>query len=156
MTIASLTRTSLIVAAVFGAGYAVGAQAREHKRYEFLPAVAGAPPRPYSGSVQAGDILYLSGNTGTDPATGKAPAEFLAAAKQSLANHETMLKAAGLTWADVTKVNVYVTDMAHYAEFNELYMKTLTAPYPARTFIAVAALPAGGQVEVEMVAVKRR
>ena len=54
------------------------------------------------------------------------------------------------------KVNVYVKDMTRYDEFNAIYTKTLPAPYPARTFLAVADLPVGGQVEVEAVAVRRK
>ena len=54
------------------------------------------------------------------------------------------------------KVNVYVEDMAQYDEFNKLYPATLPAPYPARTFLAVADLPGGGQIEIEAVAVRRR
>ena len=114
---------------------------------------AGAP---YSQGVMAGDLLYVSGNVGTDPATGKLPAAFGDAARQSLENLGSILKAAGLGWEDVVKVNVYVTDMKRYEEFNAIYTKTLTAPYPARTFLAVAALPIGGQVEVEAVAVRRK
>ena len=67
-----------------------------------------------------------------------------------------MLKAGGLGWEDVVKVNVYVKDMAHYAEFNKLYTATLPPPFPARTFLAVADLPGGGQIEIEAVAVRRR
>ena len=104
----------------------------------------------------AGDLLYLSGNIGTDPATGKNPEAFGDAAKQALTNLSGVIKAAGLGWEDVVKVNVYVEDMTKYDEFNKLYLATLPAPYPARTFLAVADLPGGGQIEIEAVAVRRR
>lgn len=149
--------------AVFTLGLALGAAsgawvvsaATGHTRVA-APELPLAPGAPYSQGVMAGDLLYVSGNVGTDPATGKVPAAFGDAARQSLQNLGSILKAAGLGWEDVVKVNVYVTDMKRYEEFNAIYTKTLTAPYPARTFLAVAALPIGGQVEVEAVAVRRK
>jgi 2-iminobutanoate/2-iminopropanoate deaminase len=149
--------------ALFALGLALGASAATwivsaatgHTRVA-APELPLAPGAPYSQGVMAGDLLYVSGNVGTDPATGKVPGAFGDAARQSLQNLGSILKAAGLGWEDVVKVNVYVTDMKRYAEFNAIYTKTLTAPYPARTFLAVAALPIGGQVEVEAVAVRRK
>jgi 2-iminobutanoate/2-iminopropanoate deaminase len=135
----------LVVGAAFG-GWVVSA-ATGHTRVA-APELPLAPGAPYSQGVMAGDLLYVSGNVGTDPATGKPPAAFGDAARQSLTNLGSILKAAGLGWEDVLKVNVYVTDIKRYEEFNALYTKALPAPYPARTFLAVAALPIGGQVEV--------
>jgi 2-iminobutanoate/2-iminopropanoate deaminase len=143
----------LVVGAAFG-GWVVSA-ATGHTRVA-APELPLAPGAPYSQGVMAGDLLYVSGNVGTDPATGKPPAAFGDAARQSLTNLGSILKAAGLGWEDVLKVNVYVTDIKRYEEFNALYTKALPAPYPARTFLAVAALPIGGQVEVEAVAVRRK
>lgn len=153
----TLSKAMLAAGAIslVGLGYALGADAkREHTRVQApdLPLRAGAP---YSQGVMAGDLLYLSGNIGTDPATGKPPAAFADATRQSLDNLSKVLKAAGLGWADVVKVNVYVKDMARYEEFNGIYTATLPSPYPARTFLAVADLPGGGQVEIEAVAVRR-
>lgn len=149
--------------AVFALGLALGAAgaslvvsaATGHTRVA-APELPLAPGAPYSQAVMAGDLVYVSGNVGTDPATGKVPPAFGDAARQSLANLGSILKAAGLGWEDVVKVNVYVTDMKRYEEFNAIYTKTLPPPFPARTFLAVAALPIGGQVEVEAVAVRRK
>jgi 2-iminobutanoate/2-iminopropanoate deaminase len=147
--------TALLVTAM--AGFVVGAQsAADHRRIEVTPVPAGAPPRPYTPAVMAGDTLYLSGNIGTDPKTNAPPEGFADAAKQALANQAALLQAAGLTWGDVVKINVYVKDISKYQEFNTVYMDTIPAPRPARTFIAVAALPANGQVEIEGIAVKRK
>ena len=149
------TTAALFVAAA--SGYVLGLQAQsDHKRITTVPLAPGAPPRPYTHAVMAGDTLYLSGTVGNDPKTGIPPAAFPDAVRQAIANQGDALKAAGLTWADVVKVNVYVKDMAKYAEFNAIYMKELPAPYPARTFIAVADLPANGQIEIEGIAVRRR
>jgi 2-iminobutanoate/2-iminopropanoate deaminase len=156
MTRVSKAATAAAAISLAGLGYALGADARKpHQRVlaPDLPLRAGAP---YSQGVMAGDLLYLSGNIGTDPATGKAPAAFADAARQSLDNLARVLKAAGLSWEDVVKVNVYVKDMARYEEFNGIYTSVLPSPFPARTFLGVADLPGGGQVEIEAVAVRRR
>jgi 2-iminobutanoate/2-iminopropanoate deaminase len=147
-----------ILAATGAGGFALGvyAQAKDHTRINVMPQLPGAPALPFSGGVMAGDTLYLSGTVGNDPKTGVPPPVFADAVKQALANQAAALKAAGLTWADVVKINVYVKDMSKYAEFNKIYASTLTAPYPARTFIAVADLPANGQVEIEGIAVRKK
>jgi 2-iminobutanoate/2-iminopropanoate deaminase len=139
-------------------GYALGMQAQpaDHRRIDTMPLPAGAPPRPFTQAVMAGDTLYLSGTVGNDPKTGIPPAAFPDAVKQAIANQTSALKAAGLTWADVVKVNVYVKDIGRYAEFNAIYTAAIPAPLPARTFIAVADLPANGQVEIEGIAVRRK
>jgi len=147
--------TMAIGASIFALGMAFGQQAAAHKRVSD-PASPPRPGAPYTPGVMAGDLLYLSGNIGSDPATGKTPEAFGDAAKQALTNLAGVLKAAGLGWEDVVKVNVYVEDMARYDEFNRLYLAALPAPYPARTFLAVADLPGGGQIEIEAVAVRRR
>jgi len=140
---------------LFGLGMAVGADRAPHKRIT-APDLPLRPGAPYSQGVMAGDLLYLSGNIGQDPATSKVPEAFVDEARQALDNLGRVLKAAGLAWEDVVKVNVYVEDMARYEEFNQLYTKTLPSPYPARTFLAVADIPGGGQIEIEAVAVRRR
>lgn len=139
----------------FALGFAWKADPSEHRRIT-APDLPLRPGAPYSQAVMAGDLLYLSGNIGQDPATSKVPAAFGDEAAQALDNLGRVLRAAGLGWPDVVKVNVYVKDMARYEEFNALYTKTLPTPYPARTFLAVADIPGGGQVEIEAVAVRRK
>ena len=75
-----------------------------------------------------------------------------AQAKQSLANVEALLTAAGATFADVVKTTVYLADIADFAAVNEIYASKFEAPFPARSAFQVAALPAGGLVEIEVVA----
>ena len=104
----------------------------------------------------AGDLLYLSGNIGTDPATGKVARGLRRRGAAGARQPRPRPEGRGLGWEDVVKVNVYVEDMARYEEFNEIYTKTLPAPFPARTFLAVADLPGGGQIEIEAVAVRRK
>jgi 2-iminobutanoate/2-iminopropanoate deaminase len=145
---------AVLAGAVFALGFAFGAESA-HRRI----AAPDAPPRPgapYSPGVMAGDLLFLSGNIGQSPATGRISGEFATDARQALDNLGKVLKAAGLDWPDVVKVNVYVEDIGRFDEFNRLYTSILPAPLPARTFLQVADLPGGGVVEVEAVAVRRR
>ena len=93
---------------------------------------------PYSPGIQAGNMVFLSGQLGIDPATGKMPEGVEAQAKQSLAN--------------VVKTTVYLADIVDFAAVNEIYASKFEAPFPARSAFQVAALPAGGLVEIEVVA----
>lgn len=112
---------------------------------------------PYSHAVEAGDLVYLSGQTPIDAATGKLlNGDIAAQTEQCFENLFTVLAAAGLTPDDVVKVNVFLTDMANFAAMNAVYEKQFSAPYPARTTIGVASLPLGAQVEMEMIAQKRK
>jgi 2-iminobutanoate/2-iminopropanoate deaminase len=145
----------LVASGLFGLGLATGAELSAHRTIT-APDLPIAQTAPYSQGVMAGDLLFLSGNIGQDPATGKVPAAFADEARQALDNLGRILKAAGLGWPDVVKVNVYVKDMSRYAEFNALYTSVLPAPYPARTFLAVADIPGGGQIEIEAIAIRRK
>jgi 2-iminobutanoate/2-iminopropanoate deaminase len=108
---------------------------------------------PYSRAAWAGDLLYLAGQLGIDPATGKLATGGVAAETEQLLKGLSMvLNAAGLGMGDVVKANVYLTDMNEFANMNKVYESFFEAPYPARTTVAVAALPGGGHVEIELVA----
>jgi len=108
---------------------------------------------PYSRAVWAGDILYMAGQLGLDPATGKLVEGGVGAqTEQLLKGLSAVLAAAGLSMGDVVKANVFLTDMNDFAAMNKVYETFFEAPYPARSTIAVAALPGGGHVEIELVA----
>ena len=145
--------TLVLCTLVFGLGYTAAAQ-KDHVRVNSKE----APPRPgapYNQGVMVGNLLWVSGNIGQDPATQKVSADFATAARQSLKNIEAILKAADLSLADVVKTNVYVTDVAKYEAFNAIYVEVMPKPLPARTFLGVAALPGGAQIEIEVVAAKK-
>lgn len=111
---------------------------------------------PYSHAVESGRFLFLSGQTPIDSKTGKlVEGDITKQTEQCFENLFNVLKAAGLTQADVQKVNVFLTDMNNFAAMNAVYESRFTAPYPARTTIGVAALPLGAQVEMEMIASKK-
>lgn len=107
---------------------------------------------PYSPGVKLGSMLYMSGQLGLDPATGKLPEGVEAQAEQSLTNIENLLAEAGATMANVVKTTVFLADIADFARVNEVYAKHFEAPFPARSAVQVAAIPAGGLVEIEVIA----
>ena len=108
---------------------------------------------PYSHAVEAGDLVYLSGQTPLDSATGKlVEGDIAAQTEQCFKNLFAVLASAGLSEADVVKANVFLTDMGNFAAMNQVYATKFSAPYPARSTVAVAGLPLGAQVEIELVA----
>lgn len=108
---------------------------------------------PYSPAVEAGELIYFSGQIPIDSTTGKIiEGDIKDQTVQCLNNLSKVLDAAGVTSDDVVKTTVYLTDMNDYAAINEVYGKYFNAPYPARTAIAVAALPLGSKVEIEVIA----
>jgi 2-iminobutanoate/2-iminopropanoate deaminase len=110
---------------------------------------------PYSHAVEAGNLVYLSGQTPLDPQSGRIVAVDIAAqAEQCFKNLFAVLAAAGLTSDKVVKVNVFLTDMQDFSAMNAVYEKQFNPPYPARTTIGVAALPLGAKIEIEMIACK--
>jgi 2-iminobutanoate/2-iminopropanoate deaminase len=111
------------------------------------------PIGPYSRAVWAGDLLYLSGQTPIDPATGKlVSGDIGCQTHRAFDNLEAVLKDAGLTMDHVIKVNVYLTTMTFFQGMNAAYESRFHAPFPARTTVAVAGLPLGAAVEIELVA----
>jgi 2-iminobutanoate/2-iminopropanoate deaminase len=113
-----------------------------------------APPvGPFSSAIRVGELLYLSGQVAQDPATGKLiDGDVAAQTEQILENLGAVLRAAGLSYEDVMRVGVYLTDMRTFSQMNEVYARFFGAPYPARTTIGVAALPLGAAVEIDLIA----
>jgi 2-iminobutanoate/2-iminopropanoate deaminase len=111
------------------------------------------PVGPFSPAVRADDRLYLSGQVAQDPATGKLiEGDVARQTEQVLQNVRAVLDAAGKSFADVFRVGVYLTDMGDFQAMNAVYARYFEAPYPARTTIAVAALPLGARVEIDLIA----
>ncbi|GAA4621894.1 Rid family detoxifying hydrolase [Cellulomonas oligotrophica] len=108
---------------------------------------------PYAQAVHAGGTLLLSGQTPIDPATGRlVDGDVTVQTRRVLANLAAVLDAAGAGLDDVVKVNVYLTSMDDFAAMNAAYAEAFSAPFPARTTVAVAGLPLGARVEIEAVA----
>jgi len=112
---------------------------------------------PYAQAVVAGGLVFCAGQVGIDPATGKlVPGGIAAEAARAIANLRAVLTAAGLGLADVVKTTVYVVDLGEFAALNEVYGRSFPAPYPARSTVQVAALPAGARVEIDAIAARTR
>ena len=108
---------------------------------------------PYSQAIQAKGLLFLSGSLGMDPTSGKIVEGGVAAeTEQSLKNLEAVLKEAGLSFANVVKTTIFLTDMADFKTVNEIYGKRFSNAPPARSTVAVKELPRGGKVEIEAIA----
>ncbi|OIH93732.1 Rid family detoxifying hydrolase [Curtobacterium sp. MCBA15_001] len=115
------------------------------------PAAIG--PYAHAAGPVGTELLYLSGQTPIDTATGAlVTGDVAVQTATAFANLAAVLRAAGGSLDDVVKVNVYLVDMADFAEVNSAYAEQFTAPYPARTTVAVAGLPLGARVEIEAVA----
>ncbi len=116
---------------------------------------APAPIGPYSQAVAAGGFLFCSGQVGFD-ADGKLADGLEAQARLVMANVGALLAEAGLGFGDIVKTTIYLVDMNDFAAVNAIYGEAFTAgPPPARTTIAVAALPRGARVEIEAIALRR-
>lgn len=122
---------------------------RETIMADNAPAAVG----PYVHAVKTGDTVYTSGQLGLDPVTGTLPEGVEAQTEQAILNLEAVLKAAGLTLKNVVKTSVFLADINDFAKVNAIYSKYFTGETPARSCVQVAALPKGGLVEIECIAV---
>ena len=111
---------------------------------------------PYSQAVDSGaGLVFLSGQLPIDPATGSFPdGGVKEQTRQSLLNVQAILDAAGLSLANVVKTTVFLADMGDFAAMNEVYAQFFSEPFPARSAVAVKALPKGALVEIECIAAK--
>ena len=108
---------------------------------------------PYSQAIATGNLLFCAGQIPLAPETGEVvPGDVAAQADQVLKNLEAVLHANKMTFANVVKTTVFLTDLADFAKMNEVYAKYFPHPYPARSTIQVAALPKGANVEIEAIA----
>ena len=115
---------------------------------EKAPAAIG----PYAQGWKVGDMVYTSGQLGVDMETGKLAEGVEAQARASLRNVGEILKAAGASYGDVVKTTIFVKDLADFKTVNTVYAEFFDGVYPARSCVQVAALPMGGLVEIEAVA----
>lgn len=115
---------------------------------EKAPAAIG----PYAQGWKVGDMVYTSGQLGIDMETGKLAEGVEAQARTSMRNVGEILKAAGASYGDVVKTTIFVKDLADFKTVNTVYAEFFDGVYPARSCVQVAALPMGGLVEIEAVA----
>ena len=108
---------------------------------------------PYSQAIRVGDTVYLSGQIGLDPKTMVMVDGIDAQIERVFANLQAVIAAAGGTFADVVKLNVFLTDLGNFAKVNDMMARRFAKPYPARAAIGVASLPRGALVEMDAVLV---
>ena len=108
---------------------------------------------PYSQGIRHGDVLYLSGQIGLDPATGSLVGDTVEAqARQVMHNLSAVLHAGGCSTQDIIKANIFLVDMADFPKINAMYAEWLGEHRPARATVAVAALPLAAKVEIDLIA----
>lgn len=122
------------------------------KKECIIPAGGAKPIAPYSPAIRVGEFVYTSGQIGMTPEGKMVEGGVEAQAKQVLANLKAVLEAAGASVDSVIKTTIFMQDMADYAVVNAVYGEVFGENPPARSAVAVAALPAGALVEIEAVA----
>ena len=114
---------------------------------------AAQPVAAYSQAVEAGDLVFVSGQIPLDPNSGELISEDMkAATARCIANAQAILQAAGLDLNNVVKASVFLTTMDDYAEMDAAYREAMPMPFPAREAVAVLTLPKGARVEISMIA----
>ena len=130
----------------------IGAAGRRAIATDAAPAAIG----PYSQALLVGETLYCSGQIAIDPESGEfLDDEFDVQAKQVFRNLHAILQAADMSFQDVVKVTIYLSDMSDFGELNEIYAEHFAEPYPARATLEATGLPKDAQVEMDLVAVRR-
>jgi 2-iminobutanoate/2-iminopropanoate deaminase len=114
---------------------------------------AAKPIGPYSPAIRAGNLLFLSGQVGFDPATGTLiDGDISAQTDQVMRNIGALLAAAGTDFAHVVRTTVFLADMGEFAKMNEVYARYVVDPPPARSTVQVARLPRDARVEIDVIA----
>ena len=109
---------------------------------------------PYSQAIDAGAFIFISGQIPVNPETGNIPEGITAQTAQSISNIKAILAEAGLSVDNVVKSTVFLADMGDFAAMNAVYAENFTAPFPARSAVAVKELPKQVLVEIEVIAAK--
>lgn len=109
---------------------------------------------PYSQAIDTGSFVFISGQIPVNPVTGEIPEGIEAQAAQSMSNIKAILTEAGLSMENVVKTTVFLADMNLFADMNKVYAENFTAPFPARSAVAVKELPKQVLVEIEVIAMR--
>ncbi len=107
---------------------------------------------PYSHAVKVGNLIFLSGQVGINPATGKIEGDIKDQTRQTIANIKAVLAEVGATLDNVVKTTVYLGEMHFFGPMNEVYADEFGEPYPARSAFSVKELPKQALVEIEVIA----
>jgi len=153
----------ILLILIFGCGILLGALYTQYltplaahpAKHEINSKQAPAPIGPYSQGVRAGDLVFLSGQIGLDPAAGTLSGDAETQTTRAMENQRAVLASAGLTFSDVVQTRIYVTNMSDFTTVNRVYGTYFNGTYPSRSTVQVAGLPKGALVEIEMVALNR-
>lgn len=116
---------------------------------------APAPIGPYSQAIQAGNMLFVSGQIAIDPSSNQlVDGTIKDEARQVMLNIKELMSAAGFSFGDIVKTSIFLSDMKHFAEVNEIYGSYFDADFPARETVAVLGLPKNVNVEISVTAYK--
>lgn len=121
-------------------------------KIQVATAQAPAAIGPYSQAIKCGNMLYISGQIPVNPADGTIPEGITAQTEQVIRNIKAILKEAGASIDNVVKTTCFLADMSHFVPMNEVYAREFTAPFPARSAVAVRELPKQVLVEIETIA----
>jgi 2-iminobutanoate/2-iminopropanoate deaminase len=119
-----------------------------------VPSGAPTPVGPYSPGIDTGSLVFVAGQTGRNPESGKLEEGLEAQTDQVMKNIAAVLDGAGLTWADVVRTMCLLANIEDFEAFNAVYSRYVSDPKPARATYAVKALPGGALVEIEAFAVR--
>ena len=143
-----------LVSAALVSAVSADLSAQEVRRYINPQSAADSTALPFSGAVLVGNTLYLSGTIGLDE-NQEVPSTPEAEARLVLNSMQGTLEAAGMTMDDLVSVQVFCSDVAHYAAFNAVYRTYFTREFPARAFVGVGTLLFDARFELQGIAVKR-
>ncbi len=119
-----------------------------------ITANAPEPIGPYNQAIQAGNMLFMSGQVAINPKNGLIEArDIFEETHQVMHNLRAVLQAAGIDFKNVVKTSIFLTDMSLFPSVNEVYAKYFTGDFPARETVAVKGLPKNVNVEISMIAV---
>ncbi len=129
-------------------------QGEDGRRQAVSARNAAKPIGPYSPAIRAGNLLFISGQVGFDPATGTlVEGDISAQTDQVMRNIGSLLTAAGVGFEHVARTTVYLADMNEFGKMNEVYARYVVNPPPARSTVQVARLPRDARVEIDVIAV---
>ena len=149
------SRCSLLAAGLFAALVAGSSGAADApKKAQFLPSPDAAQrDMPFTEAVRAGDFIFLAGQIGDDPATGKlVPGGIVPEARQTLKHIKDALERNGSSLSEVVKCTVFLADIAEWGTFNGVYREFFKKPFPARSAFAASGLAMNARVELECIA----
>lgn len=144
----------LLAVAAFLAAHGAFSQSDAQSKRRVINLPDRPPQAPFSNAILVGDTLYISGNIGLDPKTGKAPEKIEDEIKLLLDSYKTLLTQAGFTMDDLVYVQISCSDLSYYDKFNAAYKTYFTKDFPAREFIGVASILRGGHFEMQAIAAR--